>query len=243
MTIPLDINKMKSDSEIYPNLKPGDFLYDYRKALNDAAFQIALADPTLLANKGELQNKAKERLQADGYQFKKKRSRSSQQETRVKTTATLRAKRIKEVQEDLEEVSTELKLLQRSRERARNVNCDEKARVYTQEMEPLRKTKRMLEDELEVLQKRSLQQKKRMHSSTKKECELTQKAASKTETVTITVTITDFFTAPIPEEVGTRTKTSNLSEATASEPQPTDEGIAEKPSPGNTTSSESTEKN
>ena len=231
---------MKSDSEIYPNLKPGDFLYDYRKALNDAAFQIALADPTLLANKGELQNKAKERLQADGYQFKKKRSRSSQQETRVKTTATLRAKRIKEVQEDLEEVSTELKLLQRSRERARNVNCDEKARVYTQEMEPLRKKKRMLEDELEVLPKKegkSLQQKK-MHSSTKKECELTQKAASKTETVTIT----DFFTAPIPEEVGTRTKTSNLSEATASEPQPTDEGIAEKPSPGNTTSSESTEK-
>lgn len=143
----------------------------------------------------------------------------------------------------MEEVSTELKLLQRSRERARNVNCDEKARVYTQEMEPLRKTKRMLEDELEVLQKKSLQQKKRMHSSTKKECELTQKAASKTETVTITVTITDFFTAPIPEEVGTRTKTSNLSEATASEPQPTDEGIAEKPSPGNTTSSESTEKN
>lgn len=140
----------------------------------------------------------------------------------------------------MEEVSTELKLLQRSRERARNVNCDEKARVYTQEMEPLRKKKRMLEDELEVLQKKgkSLQQKKRMHSSTKKECELTQKAASKTETVTIT----DFFTAPIPEEVGTSTKTSNLSEATASEPQPTDEGIAEKPSPGNTTSSESTEK-
>ena len=151
VAVTLDINKIKSESSIYPSIKPGGFLYSYRKSLNDAAFQIAMADPSLLTNKGELQKKAKEKLNADRYQFSKKRSRAGEEEKKVNTMATVRAKRIKDIQEDLEEASTELRLLQRSRERARNINCDDKARLYTQEMEPVRKKKRMLEDELELL--------------------------------------------------------------------------------------------
>lgn len=116
------------------------FLADSRRhSSKDAAFEIAMANPSILSQKGDLQSKAKQKVEADSYHFARKRSRSIQEEKTVKTTPNLRVKRIKEIDEDLEEANTELKLLQHSRERARNVNCDDKARVYTQEMEPVRK--------------------------------------------------------------------------------------------------------
>ena len=61
-------------------------------------------------------------------------------EKKAKVTPSIRAKRFKEI-EDLTEVTTELKLQELSRERAQYTYCDDKARVYTQEMEPVRKKK------------------------------------------------------------------------------------------------------
>ena len=49
----------RSDTIWQPNIKPGSFLYNYWKALNDAGFEIAMANPTLLSHKGELQSLAK----------------------------------------------------------------------------------------------------------------------------------------------------------------------------------------
>ena len=51
-------------------------------------------------------------------------------EKKVKVTPSLRAKRIKEIEEHLTEVTTELKLQERPRERAQKTNCDDKAGVY-----------------------------------------------------------------------------------------------------------------
>lgn len=121
----LNVDQVRLDSKIYPNIEPGCFLYNYHKSLNDAAFEFALANPILLNNKGELQLKAKMKVEADGYQFAKKRSRSNAGQKRCKETPNVRQKKITEIQEDLDELNVELQLLQRSRDKARNVNCND----------------------------------------------------------------------------------------------------------------------
>ena len=80
-----------------------------------------------------------------------------------KLTPSLGAKRIENIEEDLQEVNLEMSLLERSRAKARNLNQDERARSFTQEMTPLRQRKRKLEDELSILQK-----KKQSHSNKRK---------------------------------------------------------------------------
>lgn len=166
--VQLDVQKTREESEIYKNLKPGGFLYDYRRKFNDAAFKIALDNPTLLSNKGALVEHAKRKVEDDGYIYKKKKSRSSnlnapEPEKSVKMTESIRGKQITEISEDLEEVRNEIYHLERSREKARNINSDERALRLTKDMEPLRAKKRRLEEELILLQKKkkSLPQRKK----------------------------------------------------------------------------------
>ena len=161
--------KLKEDSLIYKNLEPGCFLYQYRKALNDAAYELALEDPSVIHRKGELLSLAKAKVDSDGYGYKRKKSRSQvlsvdEPLPSTKLTPSLRSKRIREIEQDLKEVKLEMTLLERSRTKARNVNNDDRARHLTQEIAPLRERKRKLEDELTVLQKKeakSVHQKKK----------------------------------------------------------------------------------
>ncbi|CAB3995397.1 DNA fragmentation factor subunit alpha-like [Paramuricea clavata] len=139
--VQVDPEKLRNDSKIYQNLESGSFLYKYRYALNEAAYQLALDDPSLVYRKGELQEKAKMKVDTEGYGYKRIKSR-----------------------EDLKEVELEMTLLERSRSKARNVNNDDRARHLTLEITPLRKRKRSLEEELTLLQKKeakSIQQKKK----------------------------------------------------------------------------------
>ena len=64
---------------------------------------------------------------------------------------SIRAKKLEEISEDLEEVKKEIFHLERSREKARNLNADERALRLTKEMDPLRVKKRRLEEELLLL--------------------------------------------------------------------------------------------
>ena len=64
---------------------------------------------------------------------------------------SIRAKKLEEISEDLEEVKKEIFHLERSREKARNLNADEGALWLTKEMDPLRVRKRRLEEELLLL--------------------------------------------------------------------------------------------
>lgn len=52
VTVQIDPEKLREDSTIYKNLTPGCFLYDYRKSLNDAAYEFALENPLLINKKG-----------------------------------------------------------------------------------------------------------------------------------------------------------------------------------------------
>lgn len=169
MAVTIDPEKLREESKIYPNLVPGSFLYNYRKALNDAAYELCLENASLVYNKGQLQTLAKAKVDESGYLYTKKKSRSQElsipraDNLTPKLTPSLRAKRIENIEEDLQEVNLEMSLLERSRAKARNLNQDERARSFTQEMTPPRQRKRKLEDELSILQKKeakSLRQKK-----------------------------------------------------------------------------------
>lgn len=173
----VDPEKLKVDSCIYPNLESGCFLYQYRNALNEAAYMLALDDPSLVHRKGELQAMAKINLDKEGYGYKRKKSRSQafaveEPPQPAKLSPSLRTRRIREIEEDLREVNLEITLIERSRTKARNVNNDDRARHLTQEIDPLRKRKRKLEDELVVLQRKeakSCQQKKKRIKSVETE--------------------------------------------------------------------------
>ncbi|KAJ8660295.1 hypothetical protein O0I10_003752 [Lichtheimia ornata] len=51
-------------------------LTGYEKAINEAAVHLALQDPSLVVNKGDLFERAKRKLLMDGYQYKRGKSRS-----------------------------------------------------------------------------------------------------------------------------------------------------------------------
>ena len=171
VSLNVDPEKLREESAIYKTLTPGCFLYEYRKALNDAAYELVVENPQLVQNKGELQALAKKKIDSDGYLYKRKKSRSADLSLNEpapgpsKLTPSLRSKRISEIEEDLKEIKVEMTLIEKSRFKARNVDNDEKARRLTQEMTPLRERKRKLEDELTLLQKKEaksiLQKKKR----------------------------------------------------------------------------------
>lgn len=46
--VQVDPEKLRRDSQIYPNLEPDSFLYRYRNALNEAAYPLALDEPSLV---------------------------------------------------------------------------------------------------------------------------------------------------------------------------------------------------
>ena len=63
----------------------------------------------------------------------------------------MRSQKNSQIKEDLEEVKKEIYFLEKAREKARNVNADERALVLTKEMNPIRQKRRHLE-ELSLLQ-------------------------------------------------------------------------------------------
>jgi hypothetical protein len=184
----VDVAELRQKSTIYKDLHPGDFLYDYRNRLNDASLSVALENPTLVANKGTLLELAKQKVDKDGYNYKKKRSRSSnissQPDNIIKMRPDIRSRKMKQIGEDLEEVKKEIFHLDKSREKARNINADERALRLTKEMEPLRQKRRRLEEELELLEekerKSSKDKERRMRKKKEKSksCSLKQSSSS-----------------------------------------------------------------
>lgn len=69
--VSIDVQTIKKDSKIYKDLKPGSFLFEHRSKLSDAALNIALDIPTLVSNKDTLLERAKRKVEANGYVYKK----------------------------------------------------------------------------------------------------------------------------------------------------------------------------
>ena len=72
----ISIEEIEEKSKIYFNLKPGK-MFEYHSAINSAAKQLCLAKPSLLADRKALFEKARKMVHEKGYNYKKKKSRSS----------------------------------------------------------------------------------------------------------------------------------------------------------------------
>ncbi|CAB3980276.1 DNA fragmentation factor subunit alpha-like [Paramuricea clavata] len=116
VTLPVDIGMLKDQAKIYSLIDTNEKLYNYHKAINEAAYQIALENPMIVGNKTELNKLAVAKLDIDGYSYRKKKSRSKQLNPdvdtpkRAKIQSDFRASRIKEVSEDLTEVDKQVQL-------------------------------------------------------------------------------------------------------------------------------------
>ena len=153
----IDIEKIKEQSVIYK--KSADLCSPYEKAINDASLQLCLDNPLLLQERGKLLSMAREKVHAQGYQYRKKKSRSklfgSKTETpqvakKPRLTQELRDKRITEINEDLAELDKRLTYLEKSRDKFVAVQQYERA---AEKSSSLRAEKRVLQSEMSQMQK------------------------------------------------------------------------------------------
>lgn len=72
----MDTSQLKEMTQIYSLRNPNEKLYNYHKAINDAAYDMALQNPVLAGKKGELSKLVVAKLESDGYNYRKKKSRS-----------------------------------------------------------------------------------------------------------------------------------------------------------------------
>ena len=112
----------------------------YHHQLNEYAAMVAESDPSLLANRGVLLQKAREPLVASGYEFKKGGSRSqsstsnteynsSSRPKRAKIDTETRNSRIKEVEEGIRDIDEQISFKEKRRAQAETLRdyrqCDE----------------------------------------------------------------------------------------------------------------------
>lgn len=168
-------------------------MFEYHSAVNDAAKQLCLSRPSLLADRKELFQKARNMVHEKGYNYKKKKSRSSLYEEKTKekkqvVTNEIRSKRIAELSEDISEVEIEMRLQMQQREKLKNINELTKAISCTEKLSELRGKKRKMQEELTVLQIKDAKVKK-----AKKSAENRKAFEMKQSSTTFTCTIDSFF--------------------------------------------------
>lgn len=64
-------------SKIFGFKNPSIVLTDYQKAINRASLELCKANVALLQKRGELLDKARKKVDKEGYHYKKKGSRST----------------------------------------------------------------------------------------------------------------------------------------------------------------------
>ena len=145
--------------------KPDHLLNDYVKEINKAAIELVQDDYSLLLNRGELFNKAKEIVRNGNYQFKKGYSRSkhatdqttkgSSVPSRQNTCSDDRKARIVQLTEQIKEVKHQITVKEKRKVKAESVPdyllCD---RMST-EKRKLLPEQATLENELKLIQRRA----------------------------------------------------------------------------------------
>ena len=174
----VDPEKLLEDSVIFQG--EGRPLNSYQHAVNDAALKLCLDDPSLVKQRGKLVSLAREQVHNEGYQYKKKKSRSktfgssASQSTessvakKPRLSQELRSTRIREVEEDFTELDTRLRYLERAREKFATVKQYEHAAEKSKEIMSLRAEKRKFQAEMAQLQKSEMKSKKYHDSASKK---------------------------------------------------------------------------
>lgn len=155
--------------------------------MNEAALKLCQETPSLLKQRGNLLDLARQAVHSSGFQYAKKRSRSKalsenkddedNSTKRVKMSTELRQERIKELTEDVKDMNLQLSLFTKQREKNINSLQFQDAISVTDEMSKLKKAKREKDAELTLLLKKDAKSKNRKHSVCDKACNLPSKSS------------------------------------------------------------------
>lgn len=158
--------ELRKNSAIY-SLKPTDKLFNYHKSINDACLELCKQQPSLLRDKVQLQKLAVQKINHDGYQYAKKKSRSKQvtppttddSSDKVKAkrlSGEIRSARIKELIEDLKECDLHISLIEKQRIKYSNSQQYTQAITLTDQLSNWRQKKRKMQKELTELQQKEV---------------------------------------------------------------------------------------
>lgn len=155
----MDEDEVREAAKIYrkESSRP---LNEYQKQINEAAQDICLKNPTMLRNRARLLEAAREVVDST-YTFKKGKSRSKKFMTsgpapakRRKLNKEYREHRMKELEDELKNVSERIAYKEKRREACEGVRnyktCDE----ITEEIGELKKQQQVLQAEFRELSKR-----------------------------------------------------------------------------------------
>ena len=138
---------------------------EYHKKVNEAAFEIVTQQPHLLSSHQVLLQYAQEKVEENGYAFKKGKSRSKRHSSdredaskikRPKTTEAVRLNRIAVIDE-LKSLDECLMYKDKERDMANNVRQYRRCEELTREMSELKEKKREYEAEKKLLNRKQMQ--------------------------------------------------------------------------------------
>lgn len=167
INVKLAPEKIKTDSVIFK----GSALSTKQSAMNKASLKLCLEDPTLTNDRGRLIEQTRQQVHDDGYLYKKKNSRSKafgkvanpdsgSEPKKPKSSQEMRSKRIAEIEEDIQGLDSQMRFLERSREKYSATQQYEHAAEKCREIASIRERKRKLQSETTQLQKLDAKSKK-----------------------------------------------------------------------------------
>ena len=183
----LGVAEIKEKSVIFSNSSESQ--KHYHDKMNESSFLLCLERPELLQNKGKLLELCRQKLDNDGFTYKKRNSRSKafgshgdgseKGVKRQKMSANIRAKCKKQLMDEIASLENRIHLMEKQNTRETQMKQFMKAAHLEEEILNLRRQKNLKDDELA-----SMKEKDRKASWYSKKKESTATTSTKTYTVT-----------------------------------------------------------
>lgn len=140
-------------------------LTNYQKRMNEAAQELCLANPGILQNRKLLLDAAQEKIIDQGFQFAKGKSRSRKGANcedkptpkRWKCSQTIRDQRLKDIEEDCQDLSDRISFKEKRIAACENVRDYKKCDELREEITNLKQQRRLLQMELKGIKKSNYQ--------------------------------------------------------------------------------------
>lgn len=162
--IPVNVERLREDSKLFGKKATSDVcLSEWQIKMNEAAFALCMRTPSLTLKRGELLGKAREKVDSDGFNYKKGRSRSkkfgaaSKEDSNVKRPKLDSGERRslkEETKESIKEQSEKLGMLEREKCKLVNMNQFGAASLILDRISSARKEKGQLAKKLAALEQK-----------------------------------------------------------------------------------------
>ena len=191
MTVELNVEDIRKRSVLYAKSSR-----TYHQRMNANAFELCIENPTLLDDKQNLIELCRKKLDNDGYNYSKKRSRSKlfgtgsmehgSSSKKMKMSEHLRTKKVEELTDDIASLADRIRLLQQQRARDEQLKQYMRASAVEEEITKLRKEKRKHEEEVLLIQKKQAKAKwyKDKQSTSSSSSDGSSSSSSSTKTLT-----------------------------------------------------------